>query len=831
MAVQRVKEPNQETFMTAVVNRQRVRPNQRLTDIVSDLIQYYDTLDKSARMAFINNAVRMYNNYENRWLGTSVNGEWREETAQGTNNVYFTVPLLTAHVDTHITAYTKVRPKYAAKPYVDTQLNRRLAEMCEQVGTSELARMLKPSLLQKEGLYISLTGVSYRNIVVDIQNDSPTVVEEFTENQEIAVDQYRCKDCGSEFEAEENTPVQCQSESCMSDNVEPLGQATKQVATTNQRRVPLPRPKIEIPNPISIQDDFSAASFADSRFLLTRRKISKREAEFYYQIDLTSANDTSGQEANTVYDQARTAIGKQGEHQANYTFSAYSTIQNEQVEEIKMWLMPCEYGLYFADGDLLVSKFPYGMMLHIVGDVLVGARPARLLGEWIRTQHGVRPSSNKGSGLAHLADLNDAVNNAISLDYSILRTHGFPIRLLRGKWLSSLPQATQTLIMEKIPDDRSLAEAVHTEQASNTSGLLGVTTQKFMSFMQYVGGSLEPTGLPSDTRDVMGSATGAAAVQEMMTTRMGLPIQMRVEADIDTIFSVLRILQEDERNRQYFIDGGYDQTVVDAFFEADFRSVFYLEPVRGSDEPRMDSVNTFKVQSFASLVASLTGLRQFDRDSFYDIVAALGDTLNIDVSVGAGRSERNLADNRVARIIELYRDQKDLPEKLNIDPVEFGVYLFQAVTMKEKAWMEAVIRSSLPAAPEGATPEQQLEMMAQAQATAANVEVNLFDYAALCETYSDWLQSDLGQNSDLPVVIAVGMLYNYCQEQVYRKEQMEKQAQMEQALLMMAGKESTKSSSKDDDDNKADNPPGALKRDGSSGPGRPKDVKIDKPSE
>lgn len=839
-----IKPADKAKFIEQVINRQRQYPNRPLHELATELNDHYRSIDKEARSDFVNKALRMFANYENRWMGEVSNGRWQDTTPQGSNNVYFTVPLLTAHVDSHTTFYTRVRPKYIAKPFVKTHLNSRLAEMCEEVGNNELGRMLKPSLLQHEAQNIALATVSYRQIVMDYQPHSPTVMEQKEDTLDEPVEKMMCNGCQEEFESEPGSEPQCPNEGCMSDDISSLGTGSKQTIVKTQIPVRLQRPTIRVPNPVSVQDDFSAATFNDSRFIITRRKISRKEAEYYYQIDLSDGFDNSSEEAQAQYRMERETVGPQQPGRSTFSFPDYQKIQNEQVEEVRMWLSPCEYGLYFVDGALLQTKYPTGMFIHIAGNKLVEERPSDKSIEWIRVQQGVRPVSNKGMGMSHLADLNDAINNSISLDYSILRTHGFPIRLLRGKWLSMLPQANQTLVMDKIPEDRNLAEAIHTEQPSNTSGLLGIITQKFQGFMQYVGGSLNPMGMPTDMKDMMGSATGASAIQEMMSDRMGLSIQMRVEADIETMYAILTLLQRDKLNRQYFLDGGYDESVVNAFFKTDFRSMFYLEPAKGTDEPRMDSVNTFKVQSFASLTASLTGLRQFDQDTFYDIVAALGDTLNIDVSVGAGRSERNLADNRISRIIELYNDQKELPDTLEIDAVTFGTRLFQAVTMKEKLWMEAIIRSQIPPPPDipDAVPSEQAIMMMmqaqeEAQQIAARIEVYLYDYDALVETYTDWLQSDAGQNADIAITVAVGLLYAYCAEQRDRKKQMEAAAAMEQAVMAESmindNKEGSKASNrpKDDDDKKADNPPGPLKRDGSTGPGRPKNVKVDKPPE
>ena len=813
-------------------------------ELADRLYQFYKVLDSRARLDFINQTVQMFANYENKWIGEAVNGQWKETPVAGTNNFYLSIPLLTAHVDTNATHYTKTKPKYMAAPYVDTYLSKRLAEMCQEVAARELSRVLTYPVLQKESQNISLATVSYRQIVMEEQRDSPIIVEDREHPTTVQTRSGVCEDCGSQFETSPEGPEQCQNEECMSQNVSMSEEVEeREEMVTKSHAVRLPRPKVIIPNPISMQDDFDALTFRDSRFVIRRRRMKRREAEHYYQIDLSSAHTSGGTETRLVEEGSRQSLGSTSTQMSwlPTDFTAQSNQMDQPVDDIEMWLAPCEYGQFYAkDGSRYSDIYPDGMYVHIIDNYLIEMSAGNKDSTWVRIQHGVRPFSNKGMGLVHLADMNDAINNTISLEYSILRTHGFPIRLLRGRWMSEVPQANQTIIMDKIPEDRDLREAMLTEQPSNTSGLLGILTQKLQGYMQYIGGSINPVGMPSDAADYMGSATAAASFQEMMSDRIGLAIQMRVAADIDTMFIILENLQKDERNKQYFLDAGYDSVVVDKFFECDFRSEFNFEVAKGTDEPRLDSVNTFKVQSFAQLTASLTGLRQFDQATFYDIVAALGETLNIDVAVGAGRAERNLAENRINAVLELYRDKdtESMATEMALDPMAFGTTLYQAVTFKESSMLQMMVQSQIPPIP----PEMQADPAAAAMVAqqmeylTTSIKISMYDWPAMIEAYSDWLQSDAGQSADLPVQLAVGMLISEAvkmKDEIEARE-MEKRMQMMQFQAMQglaagsvnaSAKETVRP--KDEDDKKADNPPGPLKRDGTSGPGRPKDVKVE----
>lgn len=774
-----------------------------MADMAGKLVDRYRSKDESARRKFTRQAIRMFSNYENKWLGdVSDQGYW-VDSPQGKNDVYLSVPLLTAHTDTHTSFYTKTRPKYLAHPYVDNERNRKLAEMCREIATSEMARMIKNSDLQKEAQYIALATVSYRRINMHELDRSPVVYEERTEMAPGVIGQYRCLDCGHEFE-DEDAKI-CESTECMSENIDKVGETETEVEKDISTPVRLPRPELEIPNPIQVQTAFHTQNFYQSPYVILRRTIDVQSAEYYYGIDLSSGQGTRGFESKVVDDGQAEPVGPDIQYPLIETGTQVSQ-RGPTVEDIEMWLDPCEYGLMNVDGQLLKDVYPTGLYLHVVGDYLVSHRPANKRIEWIRVQAGVRPMSNQGMGLIPLADMNDVVNDTLSLEYAVLRTHGFPIRLLRGKYLKKIPEALQTIIVDTIPEDVDLQRLIHTEQASNTSGLLGVLTQKMQGYMQYIGGSLNPTGLPSDMRDVMGTATGASAIQEMMADRMGLSVQMRVEADIETLYSILEHLKMDERNKVLLKDH-YHEAIVEMFFREDLRSLFYFEPAKGSDEPRLDSVNVFKAQSFAQMSANLTGLRQFDPKSFYDLINAVGDALNVDVTIGAGRRERNLANNKIARVIELYKQTEGVDQELALDSIEAGKKLYEAITLKETEVLEAAIQSQVPPFdPTGLAPEEvpvaaQIwqEQMAY---IAETIEINMCEWDAMIETYTDWMQSDEGQSAPIPVQMAISMLYSYALNM-----QEKKMARIAQQT--------------------APQPEPSVKRDGSTGPGRPRDAKVD----
>jgi len=771
-----------DRFIDQIERRQEQGKTTTFEALATRLREHYSTLDNAARRAFAKSALRMFANYENKWTGYAnvLTGQWVEPTASG-NDVNLTVPLLTAHVDTAIVNYTKTKPEYKGMPFINTELNRKLARMCAVIAHRELKRMLTFSDLQREAQYMALATLSYRNIKMDYRPDSPIIFKEVEQTQDVPMIQLTCTNCQytEKIPAMElssgDTQGAINCPECLSPKIQVIPQTDQQQVKV---KVPvrLPRPVIEIPNPVNVQRDFNAMTFRKGKFVIVRRRVPKKTAEFYYQIDLTGANSSTAAESIATSQMAREPIRNDNSTVPLFDIGGYVTEQNELIEETHLWLDPSEYGLFFADSQMLGAVYPHGLYILMCGDLVIRKRSARLDIEWVGLQQGMRPASNGGTGMVHLADMNEVINNCLSLDYAVLRTHGFPLRILRERYLSALPQASQTLLATKIPDDVPLDAVIHTEQPSNTSGMVGIIPQIMQQHMSFIAGTFNPMDAGNGAaRDMLGSATGAAALEGMMNSRQGLNLQMRLEADIDTMYSILYFLQQDDRNRELFIEE-FDEATVDAFFKStDLRSSFYFEPVRGTDEPQSESANAFKMITFAQNIAPLTGLHEYDKETFYDLVAKLGDSLNIDVEIGAGRKERNLADNKITRIKELYKEYKNDPMLAQATPIDIGCNLYQAVTMKDVMVVSSIAQALAQKEKVATAPIiNEVQAMAASMVQAPPVEIYLYDWDALVVSYSDWLQSDEGQNAAIPVQLAVGMLFAYAQEMKEQKEWYEK---------------------------------------------------------
>lgn len=814
----------------------------KMEDVADKLWEHYRTLDVPGRREFMRTALTMYANYENRWSGevNLLTGTFVESDVSAID-VDFTIPLLTSLVDTHTTFYTKTRPKYIARVITRNSMTERVAKMCQEIAGAELDRMLTYSNLQRESQYMTLATVSYRRLEPDITTYSPNVLMSKTEMVDQPYTESNCAQCGysskqsmSQEPEGQGEPMEPDGASCPEclGQMQPGEQGTEPQQVSKNVSVRLPRLKMSIPNPVYMQTDFNASDFKEAKFCVKRKRIPRHTAEFYYQIDLSAADSsTSSVESQIMERKQREPLGHATSFLPADIGNVAQTDRWERVEETELWLDPCEYGLYFVDSVILGTKYPDGLYLKIVGNVLVQVRPAVKNEELIRVQQGVRPASNTGMGMVHIAELNELINNEISLEYSILMTYGFPLQLLRGKYLKELPAALQTFVIEKIPDTVELSSLIHREQPSNSSAMLGVLSQRVEGYMQQIGGSFTSGGgVTPQMKQMMGTATGASAIQEMMSDRMGLSVQMRVEADIQTLDAILKFFKKDDRNRQWLIDAGYDEIVVDHFYSDELDGLFYFEAAKGTDEPSMDAVNTFKVQSFATLVAPLTGVHQLDPALFYDIVDQLGTALNLPVGVGTGRKERNLAESRIDRLKELYKQEKDNPVTSQMDPMALGESLFKAIMLKERMMIEAVTKAQMNNAIT-APPKSNAEKQAIDQAAAglsAKVEAYLYDYEAMAEAYSDWMQSDEGQTSDIPMQIAVGLLFTYSLDMKDKRKGMDLQKQLMEmgAAGQMTGDPAATGA---DEPTDPTNPAGPTKRDGSSGPGRPRDVHAPPP--
>jgi hypothetical protein len=728
-------------------------------ELAENLLNYFNGVDYQARRAANRAILTVYANYENKYFGEvdELTGTWHDEPLLG-NEVNFSVPLFRAHVDTGITFYSKAKPQYEASPRVRNYQLEALAEMCEAVSSKEYQRMMTPEVIQREAQYLFLAGQSFRQIYPAVSDESPLHVTYVTKTDTVTAVNSTCLDCGY---AERAAMEQCPQ--CLSTNIE-VAQSDEEVTYDSPVAQKLPRPQVSIPNPISIQTDFSAPVFRQSSFVIKRRLISKQQAEYYYGVDLEGTFTPTDFSADVLDRQAKEPqLGNL--FNSNFTdsfvpFSSYFNSQTEKVQEVEMFLDPCEYSLYSIKTELLMEKFPDGVYIHIVGDRLVEMKPSKRTREWIGLVCGRRPSASGGFGMMHLAEMNDLINNAVNLEYSIARTCGFPLTLIRSRYLKEVPQALQTVLLDNLPDDVSLDDVVTRLSSANPSGILGVLTGKFEGWMQFAGATWSATGGAADARDMMGTATGALAVQEMMNDRLGLAVQARVQADIETHYSILEYIQADksEANME-LLSSQFDAATVKMFFEADIRSLIRFTLIEGTEEPKSDSVSTLKAQVFAQMTASLSNLSEIDKAAYLDIISTFGDSLGLPVEVGKGRKEKNLAQNRIRQVETMYKDMSS--QGLAQDEMQMAGIIAQQILSQDQVLF----------------------------AFDPSIELTLYDYEALCETYSDWLQSNDGQNSQSAVRGAVALLYSYAQKVQMAKEDQEFQmnlARQTQAAVYMA---------------------------------------------
>lgn len=779
---------------------------EQLAKVLSD---YYKTLNQDARRAWVRKTVTMYANYENKFYGdVNQHGEW-EDYPDTENDYTFSIPLLKAHVDTGITFYTKATPQYVAKPIRSDYRTTQLARMCQELGSNELRRMFDKKKLQREAVYLFLAGTSYRQLTNEVSDDSPIVKETKSVTEEALVPVTQCLDCGAVVEGEFEV-----CESCLSENVtvtEVPSQRTLNIKVDKK----LPRPQVHIPNPVTIQTDYSSA---DKRigFVIKRQRIRQMVAEYLYQTDLSGTDESADFSSDTLEVMSQNPVSRENVR-ADRTLitelNSYAHSMAKMVTEQELWLEPAEYGLYFTNEGAVAEQYPEGLYLHLVGNKVVDVEEAVVKREWVCLTNGVRPNSKDGVGMYHLAELNDLINNGINLEYAILKTVGFPTTLLRSRYLSENAEALDVLLVDNIPDEVGLDQVIHRVPAQNASGMLGVLSQRLEGYMQYVGGTWSPVGGASDLRNVMGTATGASAIQEMMSDRLGLAVQMRVQADIETLYAVLEYIQMDksEGNIQ-LLKEQFGSAIVEEFFNTDIRSTIVFEAAKGTDEPQMDSVTAFKAQTFGGIVASMTGIREFDKPFFYDMVATLGEAFNLPPSLGTGRKERQVAQNQIALVQTMYKDLNKEIDMVTMDvasEVDIAGQIFTAVIEPDV-------------------------LMAQQIPTLA---FELYDFEAMKETFSDWLQSNEGQNSPIAVRMAVGMLFDYVIQASNNKQMMDAQRAMQmQSLLadpmagMMAGADERADAEDgavlEDEGEVPDN----IKRDGSTGRGRPRDMpKPDEP--
>ena len=778
------------------------------------LIDRYTKKDAKARQQLNRSILTMFANYDNKFNGLiNDSGLWIDDEI-GSNDYAFSVPLFKAHVDTALTFYSKTKPRYPVTSRVKSYRYTQLANMCKEIVAREYSRLMTYETIQREGQYALLGGKVSRHLKMRLDEKSRQHFKEETLSTTLTGHEAECGNCGNQFFLP-TTVQNAVCPECLSDQV-----ALKEEVYESQKLkvgYRIPRLQLEILNPVTLQTDFAAGP---STFRVVRGSIERHKAEFQYRRAFGGKRNTSAETAALKLFATEPLIeGLDMYHltDASAMQDILTTVfdqESELLPVVKVWMDPCEYGTVMIKGKPAYEHFPDGLHLKFINSLLVEVKSSKQALEWVDIVAGIRPGSNQGSGLMHLAGINNLINNAVNLEYSVLRASGFPITVIREKYMQGIvPEANNAILLKDVPDDISNEQIVSRLPAYSASGMLGIMSQRFEQYMQYAGATFSFTSGSNDMKNMMGTATGASAIQEAMTDRLGLILQMRIQADIQMNYNLLELMQQNRTPElEAELKEEFDGDVVDLFFEADLQAILNIEAEKGSDTPALESLNVYKMQTFAQLTASLTGLREFDPSSFYDLIGAIGDSLNLPVELGSGRKEKHYANVQIAKAESLYQDLIQQQETAQMMPDQIAMMLFEAITGEEKMLLSVV----------------------------PDVEATLFDHKALAEIQSDWVQSKAGIESPLPVKMCVVMMYGYHMEIL---NQMEQAAMAQQQAMIDAaekakngvppgapvGEEPPPEEQRNGVPESESGIPDNIKSDGTTGPGRPREV--DSPEE
>lgn len=795
--------------------------------------EWVDRKESNKRREFIRTCMTLFANYDNKFDGkVNDKGEWRDYTSSP-YDYNLSIPLFKAHVDTFVAEYSKFKPRYTFKTVRQSDFRyEELRAMVESFATKELDRIFDMVKIQDEAKYVALCGISGRQLSYGVTEESPEVVMLEEGEPETTGLNLNCPSCGysetvphssgmmeepevvaSSLPVEDDSPVngeipelpsdtdndlyscpQCYGEMVVGGEV----QATRQIA----RRESIPVVSMQIPNPVSVQFDFNARK----GFVAKRSSIPKHRAEYHYGKEFIATADTKRSYEDVVLkdEEGNPAIYGNYELIGAGVDALYSLLAgilpdfddrytDLSVKEI--WLRPEDYGSIRFDTLELKEAFPDGCYLFMVGDKVVNYRQAEIDMEWIFTVSGSRPSSPIGSGLQHLAEMNKTINKCLSLDYSVLRTSGFPTTIINEQYFSGIiPQANNAFIIKNLKDGDSIQDVITRLPASNTSGMIGAITSRVEGYMPYIGSTWNFPNQATDVSQVMGTATGASAVWEMMSDRLGLDLQRRVHADKETLFRIVEFAQKNESDelRQYLREE-YSSEAVDLFFKTNIRAMYRIEPEKGTDTLQLESINIFKIQTFSQLVAQLTGMREFDKTGFYDLVGALGDSLNIPIELGSGRKERHFAKRRIGMVEEMYEKEHPTFASQGLSPDVEADQIFEAIINEEQLIAEDI---------------------------GVEAFMELYDHESLKETYSDWMQSVRGLQSPLAIRLVIVRLWAKEADiiRIVRDQAMKEQIAMQNAMAI-----GNKVPSPEEQAMEGELPEG-IKRDGTTGVGRPDEV-------
>lgn len=590
-------------------------------------------------------------------------------------------PQLSFHVDTNLASIVKSRPEIdvlaRSEERVDkTEAARYAKELYEDVQRE----MLKASFMQREGKHLLLAGEAYRHTYFSRNVEGTEVKVPVSEPRMVEPQSsvYECPDCDHEgkLTPEIKGAIDAGTYPCPNcgyhkvNVVEASGFEASVI--TGYKEVPAGDVFCESPDPLEMKASNYAYTIKDSPYLSRDRLIMRGILEtIFKRLDIPSTAVPM-----RLQWQKDTKDAAQGTGEVGTVETPEKAAGGEQFELLhfkEVWLDPCLYNAYtfeenakLPDGteipkgtkliDLKTKKgsFKDGLYFCSVGNIVLDIYPQDKARHWVHTCY-LQTDGFHGIGLSHLVPLQEQRNELRSLQFASVMRDSVSQTLFRAAWLEGgkLPNKPGAMIpVVNIPDEAHLLEAVSRVQQGNGVPEAYNLDEVLSNSMMNLSGanSLGNAGNAPDIES-LGTATGVMAAQENANTRLGPPLQLIAEMQVEQAYQILELRQANWPEEMY---KSFDHKVGgDAgrwFRESNIRRDFRIEVIAGSWAPQSETRTRVDFDAYLRIVMPLMGS---DPQLVKQVLKKAGELYGRDLQLEDYSSDRVEAQIRLERLKEV----------------------------------------------------------------------------------------------------------------------------------------------------------------------------------
>lgn len=590
-------------------------------------------------------------------------------------------PQLSFHVDTNLATIVKSRPEIDVLARSEERVDKTEAARYAKALYEDVQReMLKASFMQREGKHLLLAGEAYRHTYFSRNVEGTEVKVPVSEQKMVEPSNsiYECPDCDHEgkLTPEVKGAIDANEFPCPECGYEKVNvvetEAFETSVITGYKEVPAGDVFCESPDPLEMKASNYAFTVKDSPYLSRDRLIMRGILETIFKRD----DIPSTAVPMRLQWQKDTKDASQGTGEIGTVETPEKAAGGEQFELLhfkEVWLDPCLYNSYMfeenaklPDGteipkgtkliDLKTKRgsFKEGLYFCSVGNVVLDIYPQDKARHWVHTCY-LQTDGFHGIGLNHLVPLQEQRNELRSLQFASVMRDSVSQTLFRAAWLEGgkLPNKPGAMVpVVNIPDEAPLNAAVARVQGTNGVPEAYSLDEVLSNSMLNLSGanSLSSTGNAPDIKS-LSTATGVMAAQENSNTRVGPPLQLIAEMQVEQAYQILELRQQNWPEEMY---KSFDHKVGgDAgrwFRESNIRRDFRIEAVPGSWAPQSETRARVDFDAYLRIVLPLVGT---DPQLIKQVLKKAGDLYGRDLNIEDYSSDKVEAQIRLERLKEV----------------------------------------------------------------------------------------------------------------------------------------------------------------------------------